>query len=216
MRSRPNSEAGSAVEFFNLFWRRKMLLIGTVVLVTGFSVMVAFQITPRYTANARLMIGKQNVTPAGMGTINRMLGNDLRSHIYGEIEVMRSDRLIERAVDVAACLANAWRCGEQLGTNEHSIKLLELLNELLAGVVGSKTPSENEICHKVADLYVFLSKHLVQAETSSDVDSIDEIKAVLEVEAETWRAACAQTLPSPNRANLHAGGNHSGRLNLEA
>lgn len=99
MRSRPNSEAGSAVEFFNLFWRRKMLLIGTVVLVTGFSVMVAFQITPRYTANARLMIGKQNVTPAGMGTINRMLGNDLRSHIYGEIEVMRSDRLIERAVD---------------------------------------------------------------------------------------------------------------------
>lgn len=124
--------------------------------------------------------------------------------------------LTERAVDVAGCLANVWRSGDNLGPNEHSIKLLDLLNELLSGVVGSKTPGENDVCQKVADLYVFLLKYLVEAESASDADSIDEMKAVLEIEAETWRAVCAQELPTRNGADFGGGVENPDGLNLEA
>ena len=111
--------------------------------------------------------------------------------------------LIEKAIDVSSQLADAWRREEPAGANEHSIKLLDLFNELLAGVTGSGE-ADQELCAKVADLYVFLSKHLIVAESSSDSHSIDEIKVVLEAEAETWRAACAQesrqkrTVAGPN------------------
>ena len=105
--------------------------------------------------------------------------------------------VIERAIEVAARLAEVWRSGQSPGSNEHSLKLLDLLSELLNGVVGGDSESENEVCEKVADLYVFLSKHLVAAEAKSESNAIDEIRLVLEAEAETWRAVCAQEMGRP-------------------
>ncbi len=84
-----------------------MLLIGTIILVTGFSAMVAYQITPRYTASSRMMVGKETSSPAGLGSFGRILGGNTRSHIYGEIEVMQSDRLINRAIDQLALMEHA-------------------------------------------------------------------------------------------------------------
>lgn len=98
-RTQPATESGSASDILYLFWRSKMLLIGTIVLITGFFAMVAYQITPRYTATARMIIGKEAPTPTGMGSLGRMLGGNLRTHIFSEIEVMRSARPIERTVD---------------------------------------------------------------------------------------------------------------------
>ncbi len=46
--------------------------------------------------------------------------------------------LIERAIEVSSRLAEVWRNGEAPGSNEHSLKLLDLLNELLSGVVGGE------------------------------------------------------------------------------
>jgi flagellar protein FliS len=94
--------------------------------------------------------------------------------------------------------------------------LLDILYELLGGVVGGQSEIENELCRKVADLYVFLSQHLVAAELASDADSIDEIKAVLEIEAETWRAVCAQELTGKRNDAADAADATSGGLNLEA
>jgi len=120
--------------------------------------------------------------------------------------------LIERAIDVAGTLSATWRAGEQPGTNEHSLKLLDLLTELLGGVVGGKESSEKEVCEQVSDLYVFLTKHLIAAEETSDAGSIDEISTVLQVDAETWRAVCAQesTQSAPVAPAV------TGGLNLEA
>lgn len=120
--------------------------------------------------------------------------------------------LIERAIDACSRLSTTWGESESPGANEHSITLHDLLNELLDGVVGSKVEQENELCKKVADLYVFLSQHLVRAQVSSDAGAIDEIKAVLEVEAETWRAVAAQG--TSKASVVDAAG--SGGLNLEA
>jgi flagellar protein FliS len=124
--------------------------------------------------------------------------------------------LIERASGVADSLAGSWRAKTDAGANEHSIKLLDLLNELLRGVVGGETAKENEVCHKVADLYVFLSQHLIAAESTSDANSIDEIKTVLEIEAETWRAVCAQELTTTKNSSADAAAAASGGLNFEA
>ncbi len=99
--------------------------------------------------------------------------------------------LIERAIDVSAVLAERWRTKESLGANEQSLKLLDLLNELLGGVTGGTTTRENSVCQTVSDLYVFLIQHLIAAEEKSDVSSIDEIRIVLETEAGTWRAVSA-------------------------
>ncbi len=123
--------------------------------------------------------------------------------------------LIERAIEVSGRLAEVWRSGELQGANEHSLKLLDLLSELLSGVVGGKSDSENAVCLKVADLYVFLTQHLIAAESASDAGSIDEIKIVLEAEAETWRAVCAQEMPSSAKAPSSSISS-SGGLSFEA
>lgn len=109
--------------------------------------------------------------------------------------------VLERSVEVAKLLADLWRKKEQLGSNQYSLKLLDLINELLSGVVGGSNETENEVCHKVSDLYIFLSKHLLAAEENSDADAIDEIRTVLEVETETWRAVCAQEAPAQSMTN---------------
>lgn len=129
--------------------------------------------------------------------------------------------LIERSVEVARHLADLWRAvpGKR-GTNEHSLKLLELLSELLSGVTDDKV----EVCRAVADLYVFLCQHLLAAEENGDVTMIDEIRLVLETEAETWRMVCAQESgragTKTRTAGLLAGsaataGSFVGGLNLE-
>ena len=122
--------------------------------------------------------------------------------------------LIERAVGVSECLESAWRENPGQGANEQSLKLFELINELLRGVVGSKQGDGEEICKQVSDLYVFLMKHLLMAEQRSDVASIEEIRVVLQVEAETWRLVCANELPALS-SQLELGSGNS-RPNLEA
>ncbi|MGB7327573.1 MAG: flagellar protein FliS, partial [Rubripirellula sp.] len=107
----------------------------------------------------------------------------------------------ERAVEVATTLARVWKSGEQQGPNEHSLSLLELIGELLSGISGSEAPEEKRLCNQISDLYVFLAKHLVSAEDHSDFGAVEEIRLVLELEAETWRAVCAQELMSKQAAS---------------
>jgi polysaccharide biosynthesis transport protein len=91
-------EGGSAADLLLLLWRRKALLIGTIVLVTGFAVLSAFHITPRYAATARLMIDAAPQT-AGASSFAQALSGNQRTQVFAEIEVMRSDRLVKEAVD---------------------------------------------------------------------------------------------------------------------
>lgn len=79
-----------------------------------------------------------------------------------------------------------WESGQSPGSNEHSLTLLDLINELLSGVTGGQTDEENRLCCRIVDLDVVLAKHLVAAEGTSDYGAVSEIKLVLEVEAESW------------------------------
>lgn len=122
--------------------------------------------------------------------------------------------LIERGVDVARRLAEDWRRGENLGANERSLQLLDLLSELLGGIRRGVGQRDQPVCRQVADLYVFLMQYLMEAEMTSDAAMIDEIQIVLETEAGTWQSVCAQQSTSKplfdNRSPKTPG-----RLNLE-
>lgn len=136
--------------------------------------------------------------------------------------------LIERSVEVARHLAGLWRqTPGKRGTNEYSLKLFELLSELLSGVTDDKV----EVCRTVADMYVFLCQHVLAAEDNGDATMIDEIRLVLETEAETWRMVCVQESgrentqsraaellagpPRPPRASSSAGSGTTAGLNLQ-
>ena len=122
--------------------------------------------------------------------------------------------LIERGVEVAGRLAAQWRRGESLGVNEHSLKLLDLLTELLGGVGRGACDRDHRVCRQVADLYVFLTQHLTEAETASNPAMIDEIRMVLETEAVTWQSVCAQLASNQSQVG-NSPPETPGRLNLE-
>ena len=93
-------ESAGIGDLIHVFWRRKALMIGSMAFITGIAALIAFQIPPEYSANARLMI--HPVKPEAVrarfdGTASSLLGNN-RSTLYGEIEVMKSDRLIEKTM----------------------------------------------------------------------------------------------------------------------
>lgn len=126
--------------------------------------------------------------------------------------------LIERSIEVAARLADRWRHGANenesgRGGDELVLRLFELLNELLSGVTGH---GEVGLNRQVADLYVFLIQHLLQAETRRDPAAVDEIRTVLQVEAETWRLVCAREAGAPRPHADLRGGAAVGGLNVEA
>ncbi|MFG0262541.1 MAG: flagellar export chaperone FliS [Novipirellula sp. JB048] len=128
-----------------------------------------------------------NFQPSGYKQSRRSADEYLESSIKHASPARLRLMLLERSVEVARVLADAWRNRpESHGPNEFSLKLLDLITELLSGITTAEGVGE-----QVADLYVFLAKHLLIAEQTSDADAIDELRAVLEIEADTWRMVCA-------------------------
>ncbi len=116
--------------------------------------------------------------------------------------------LIERAVGLCQAISTRWRAVRpEVGSDEQTLHLRDILTELLAGVGKSDLP----VALQVADLYVFLSQHLTTAEMQRDVTMIDEIGLVMQTEAETWRIVCEtatrqqppEKTTRPTSLNLH-------------
>ncbi|MEM6692369.1 MAG: flagellar protein FliS [Planctomycetota bacterium] len=144
---------------------------------SGFQNPTNFGSAPKHSGNVRVDKGQQ------------YLDSLVRTSTPAQLRLL----LIERSIEIAGNLATTWRTGNEPGKNGQSLMLLDFLSELLSGVTGSDEKQENKTCQRVADLYVFLSQHLVRAEERSDADAIDEISLVLQAEAETWRAVVAQS-----------------------
>lgn len=92
-------------EMARTFWRHKFLLVGIVSLITGLSAFAAFQIQPRYTAVARVLLNPaaEGGVPdeRGQSAVRSVLagsGAD-RAALFSEIEVMQSDRLLDKVVE---------------------------------------------------------------------------------------------------------------------
>ena len=80
-------------------WRRKGIIIGTVTVLTVLTAVIVFQITPRYTAEALLIIETRGANVGGdVEAVLSGLSAD-RETIQSEIEVLRSRGLADKTVN---------------------------------------------------------------------------------------------------------------------
>ena len=92
----PREPALGAV--FGLLWRRKGLIASTVALTTLATVLVVFQITSRYTAEAQMLIGTRASKVVDIENVVETLRFD-RATLQSEVQVLASRSLAERLVD---------------------------------------------------------------------------------------------------------------------
>ena len=181
-------ESGGIAELVRVFWRRKMLLMGTMMLVTGLAAFTAFQITPQYTAATRMMVHpeKQAAGLGMLGGLGALGGQSLlqgaRSQLYGEIEVLRSHRLIEKAV-VQLGLTNDPEFNKALQSGVFSALselgpfawFLELFGPGDEPSVAAETPVESQELRHVVDL--FATRLMVRPPGISNVIVVDPTKS---------------------------------------
>ncbi len=118
--------------------------------------------------------------------------------------------LIEKGIGLCLVISDRIKASTvKVVWDEQSLHLFDVLNELLSGVSSDDIP----VTRQVADLYVFLLQHLNKAITVGDYSMIDELRLVLETEAETWRLVCAQSVSGSPDVFANSLGKHGEPLN---
>ena len=86
------------MEFFRVFWRRKSLLIGIVVLLTALAAAVLAMVKPLYTAQTDVIIENREQK---VSDLKAVLGDILpdKEGLLSEIEVIRSRSIADRVID---------------------------------------------------------------------------------------------------------------------
>ena len=82
----------------DLLWRRKLLILGTAVLVTALALVVLTLIGSRYAATARLLIDPRELRVVENELVQRGLGNDLIL-VESQVEVITSETVLKRVVE---------------------------------------------------------------------------------------------------------------------
>jgi uncharacterized protein involved in exopolysaccharide biosynthesis len=85
-------------EVLRTIWRRKKVLVATVVLITTMAVLVVLQLTPKYTAKTLVMIGDRKIQVVDVQDVLSGLSSDATT-IQSEVEVIRSRNLARRIVE---------------------------------------------------------------------------------------------------------------------
>jgi capsular exopolysaccharide synthesis family protein len=83
--------------FVDLVWRRRVLFFGTFITILVAAIVAIFAITPRYTAEARIMIDAREENVVGIQAVLSGLAADDPT-IQSEIEVLRSEDLARRVI----------------------------------------------------------------------------------------------------------------------
>ncbi len=101
--ARPDSPhlGGSIEEFFHKIWRRRGLVISTIVVFMVITATILFQITPRYYTEALIMIEGQKSNVVDVKAVMSGLSGDNET-IQSEIEVIRSRPLVEKVITTLA------------------------------------------------------------------------------------------------------------------
>lgn len=85
-------------EMLRKLWRRRRLIIGTVVTLTVLALIVTLQLTPRYTATASVMLEPRTSRVVDVEAVLSGLPPDTET-INSEIQVLRSRQLARRVVE---------------------------------------------------------------------------------------------------------------------
>ena len=90
--------------------------------------------------------------------------------------------LIARAKELCEGVESLWRDGQPALGDQWSLRIREILGELLSGVTNGNPSSP-----QVSDFYLFLLKMLSEAEQSRDLKRIAKLRDLLAYEADTWQ-----------------------------
>lgn len=99
-----------------------------------------------------------------------------------QLHLMLIDAAIRHAKESEAAL----RRGDPLAADGPSMRLIDILSELLVGVRQKDT----ELNQKIADLYLYLFRLAGEAKVNDDPDKLVEALRLLEYERATWQLVC--------------------------
>ncbi|MFD2113003.1 GumC family protein [Thiorhodococcus fuscus] len=85
-------------ELLRTLWRRRMVILGSVLFITSLALLIVFQLTPRYTASALLTLQTRQEAVVDIQAVMSGLSTDA-SVIRTELDVISSRRLIGKLVD---------------------------------------------------------------------------------------------------------------------
>lgn len=114
--------------------------------------------------------------------------------------------LIEGAIRFIERTRQHWRANENDQACETLIRAEEIVSEILAGMNPEVDPG---LVKKVAGIYLFIYRTLLEASASHDEQKLDEALRVLAIERETWREVCEKHTGSSAASN--GGGDSHGR-----
>ena len=112
---------------------------------------------------------------------------------YIETEVMTASpqklqlMMIEAAIRFARRAKLHWEAGNDEEACEVLIRAQRVMGELLGGLNREASP---QLVGKIASVYVFVFRNLMEAALERDVQKVDDAIKVLEAEQETWRQVC--------------------------
>ncbi len=85
-------------EFFRKLWRRKAVIVGTVVLLSVAAAIILFQIRPKYSVQAQVLIESRNSSMVNIEELVAGRGVDTET-IESEMEVIKSRRLADKVIE---------------------------------------------------------------------------------------------------------------------
>jgi flagellar secretion chaperone FliS len=94
--------------------------------------------------------------------------------------------LLEGALRFGKEAEAALRRGDPLAADAPSMRLLDILGELLVGVRQTKT----KLNQQIADVYLHIFRLAGGAKVNDDPDKLNEALRLLEFERQTWQLAC--------------------------
>ena len=112
---------------------------------------------------------------------------------YIETEVMTAPpqklqlMLIDAAIRFSKRAKLHWEADDNDQAHEALVRAQQVMAELLAGLNREASP---KLVGKIASVYVFVFRCLMEASFEHNLNKIDEAVKVLEVEQETWRQVC--------------------------
>lgn len=95
--------------------------------------------------------------------------------------------LIEGALRSSLRARQLRAAGDKLAAGEHLIKAQELAGALMNGMDRDANPA---LIDRIAAIYLFIFRNLMEANMSDDDRKLDEAIHILEIERETWRQVC--------------------------
>jgi succinoglycan biosynthesis transport protein ExoP len=101
------SDSGvSLKDLLDIVWRRRIIILLTISVITGLTALLAFQLTPRYTATAAVMIKPREIQVIDLQSVVSELPPD-RFAVETEVDVIESDFHAQRVIEELGLLSDA-------------------------------------------------------------------------------------------------------------